>query len=78
MRVLFISDFTLEHSTGGAQVSNKLIIDKGRELGLDIKEHHLESSITDFFSSYDLVINSNLAAISHISTEKMPLITKFL
>lgn len=77
MRVLFISDFTLEHSIGGAQVSNKLIIDKGRELGLNIKEHHYESSITDFFSSYDLVINSNLALISHISPEKMSLIAKF-
>ena len=43
MRVLFISDFTLEQRQGGAQVSNKLLIDKGRELGLDIKEHHYDS-----------------------------------
>lgn len=76
MRVLFISDFTLEQRQGGAQVSNKLLIDKGRELGLDIKEHHYDSSITDFLSSYDLVINSNLEAISKISPPKIPLIIK--
>tara|TARA_B100000900_G_scaffold330972_1_gene291575 strand:- start:45 stop:893 length:849 start_codon:yes stop_codon:yes gene_type:complete len=76
MRVLFISDFTLEQRQGGAQVSNKLLIDKGRELGLDIKEHHHNSSVTDFLSSYDLVINSNLEAISKISPPKIPLIIK--
>jgi len=76
MKVLFISDFTLEQNKGGAQVSNKLIIDKGRELGINIKEHDHKSSITDFLSSYDLVINSNLAFINKISPEKMPLIIK--
>ena len=76
MRVLFISDFTLDQRQGGAQVSNKIIIDKGRELGLDIQEHHHNSSITDFFRSYDLVINSNLEAISKISPAKIPLIIR--
>ena len=76
MRVLFISDFTLEQRQGGAQVSNKLLIDKGRELGIDIKEHHHNSSVTDFLSSYDLVINSNLEAISKITPPKIPLIIK--
>ena len=71
MKVLFISDFTLEQRSGGAQVSNDIIIKKGRELGFDIKEHHHLSSITDFLSSYDLVINSNLEAISKISPEKL-------
>ena len=56
--------------------TNKLLIDKGRELGLDIKEHHHNSSVTDFLSSYDLVINSNLEAISKISPPKIPLIIK--
>lgn len=76
MKVLFISDFTLKQRQGGAQVSNKILIDKGKELGLDIKEHDHNSSITDFFSHYDLVINSNLEAISKISPEKIPLILK--
>ena len=51
MRVLFISDFTLQDNSGGAQVSNKIIIDKGRELGHDIKEHSYRSSATDFLSA---------------------------
>ena len=76
MKVLFISDFTLEQRAGGAQVSNDIIIKKGRELGFDIKEHHHLSSITDFLSSYDLVVNSNLEAISKISPEKIPFILK--
>ena len=76
MRVLFISDFTLEDNSGGAQVSNKILIDKGRELGYEIKEHNYRSSATDFLSSYDLVINSNLALINRITPEKMPLILR--
>lgn len=71
MKVLFISDFTLEQRQGGAQVSNDLLIKKGRELGHDITEHHHSSSIMDFLTSYDLVIHSNLEAISKISPEKM-------
>ena len=76
MRVLFISDFTLEDNSGGAQVSNKILIDKGRELGYEIKEHNYRSSATDFLSSYDLVVNSNLEVISKITPEKMPLILR--
>jgi glycosyltransferase involved in cell wall biosynthesis len=71
MKTLFISDFTLQQRSGGAQVSNDIIIKKGRELGYDITEHHHSSSITDFLQSYDLVINSNLEAISKISPEKL-------
>ena len=48
MKTLFISDFTLQQRSGGAQVSNDIIIKKGRELGYDITEHHHSSSITDF------------------------------
>tara|TARA_R100000234_G_C4998079_1_gene178943 strand:- start:1342 stop:2190 length:849 start_codon:yes stop_codon:yes gene_type:complete len=76
MRILFISDFTLEQREGGAQVSNNILIKKGKELGYEIKEHSHSSSITDFLSSYDLVINSNLEAISKISPEKIPFILK--
>jgi|TARA_R110002020_G_scaffold211170_2_gene417417 glycosyltransferase involved in cell wall biosynthesis len=77
MKTLFISDFTLDQRSGGAQVSNDLIIKKGRQLGYDITEHTHSSSITDFFHSYDLVINSNLEAISKISPEKLNYISKF-
>ena len=76
MRILFVSDFTLEQRHGGAQVSNSLIIEHGKKLGYDIIEHHHSSSSTDFLSSYDLVINSNLEAISKIAPEKFELIKK--
>jgi glycosyltransferase involved in cell wall biosynthesis len=77
MRILFISDFSLTQRAGGAQVSNDIILKKGRQLGHDITEHNHSSSITDFLSSYDLVINSNLEMISKISPEKINYITKF-
>ena len=51
MRVLFISDFTLEQRDGGAQVSNSLILKKGRELGHEIVEHDHTSSPVNFLSS---------------------------
>jgi len=76
MRVLFVSDFTLQDRDGGAQVSNKILIDKGRDLGHEIKEHNYKSSATDFLSSYDLVINSNLEVINKITPEKIPLILR--
>ena len=76
MKVLFISYFTLQQREGGAQVSNNILIKKGKELGYEIKEHSHSSSVTDFLTSYDLVINSNLEVISKISPEKLPFILK--
>ena len=71
MKVLFVSDFTLEQNKGGAQVSNSFIINKGRELGHEIDEHSHNSSIVDFLTSYDLVIASNLEAISKMHPAKL-------
>tara|TARA_B100000519_G_scaffold125705_1_gene108468 strand:+ start:296 stop:1147 length:852 start_codon:yes stop_codon:yes gene_type:complete len=73
-KVLFISDFTLQQRQGGAQVSNSLIIEEGRNRGYEIIEHSHNSSIVDFLSSYDLVINSNLEAISKISPDRYKMI----
>ena len=39
MKILFVSDFTLEQRKGGAQVSNQIIIEEGRNLGHEIIEH---------------------------------------
>jgi glycosyltransferase involved in cell wall biosynthesis len=74
MRVLFVSDFTLQQTLGGAQVSNDLIIKKGRELGHEIIEHDYTSSIVDFISSYDLLVSSNLEVISRESPNKLDFI----
>ena len=54
---------------GGAQVSNELIIQKGRELGHEITEHNYDSSPINFLYNYDLVISSNLNIISTINPE---------
>ena len=71
MKVLFVSDFTLEQRAGGAQVSNSIIIEEGRNLGHEIVEHHHQSSVVDFLTSYDLLISSNLEVINHKSPEKI-------
>ena len=77
MKILFVSDFTLEQRAGGAQVSNDLIIKKGRELGHEIIEHSFTSSFVDFLSHYDLVITSNLEAITSTSPQKLEPIQKY-
>ena len=74
MKILFVSDFTLEQRKGGAQVSNQIIIEKGRNLGHEIIEHDYSSSITDFLSSYDLVIHSNLELINRTNPAKIEIL----
>jgi len=77
MKILFVSDFTLEQRSGGAQVSNDLIIKKGRELGHEIIEHTFTSSFVDFLSHYDLVITSNLEVIISRTPQKLEPIQKY-
>jgi len=74
MKVLFVSDFTLEQREGGAQVSNSFLIAKGRDLGHEIIEHDHTSSVIDFLSSYDLLVSSNLEVISSRTPEKLKFI----
>ena len=77
MRVLFVSDLTLERNkVGGAQLSNSFIVERGKQLGHEIVEHDYESSIVDFLSTYDLLISSNLEVISNRSPEKLNFILK--
>ena len=76
MRVLFVSDYTLANREGGAQVSNDLIINKGRQLGHEIIEHDNNSSVVDFLSSYDLLISSNLEVINGKTPNKIDFILK--
>lgn len=63
-KILFISDFNLNHTLGGAQRSNDIIINKGRELGYDILEanYNFNFKVADF-NEYDIIISSNLEAI---------------
>ena len=63
-KILWISDYNLSHSAGGAQRSNDIIIQKGRELGLSILEanYNFNFHIEDF-DQYDILVSSNLEAI---------------
>ena len=71
MEILFISDFNLSHTSGGAQVSNDLIIKAGEGIGHNITLHNYDSGYEDFTRSYDLVVSSNLEAISRTSPGKL-------
>tara|TARA_R110001592_G_scaffold115220_7_gene315577 strand:+ start:980 stop:1834 length:855 start_codon:yes stop_codon:yes gene_type:complete len=74
MKILFVSDFSLKHNGGGAQVSNDAIIKQGERLGHKITLHNFDSPYTDFLSSYDLIISSNLEVTNNKSPDKLNLI----
>ena len=74
MRVLFVSDFSLNHNSGGAQVSNQSIIQQGIKNGHEITLHNFDSSYTDFLYSYDCIVSSNLEVISRKNPDKLNLI----
>jgi len=60
MKILFISDFNINQDSGGAQVSNDIIINKGLELGYNITQYNYDSSPINLIYNYDLIISSNL------------------
>jgi len=64
MRVLLISDYSLQHTSGGAQRSNSIIMDEGRRRGHVIEEYNYDSNPDSLQQSYDVVISSNLEALS--------------
>lgn len=66
MKILLISDFGIEHNSGGAQRSNQLIIDKGLSRGHDIVTFHYDSKREILSDQYDVIISSNLEIISSI------------
>jgi glycosyltransferase involved in cell wall biosynthesis len=66
--IIFISDYSLSHSSGGAQRSNEIIIQKGRELGYSILEANFNFNFnTEDFNQYDVLISSNLEAIYRLN-----------
>lgn len=64
MKVLLVSDFGLQHSRGGAQRSNDIIMKKGRDRGHEIHEFNYDSDRNIISYGYDVVISSNLEVIS--------------
>ena len=64
MKVLWVSDYTLKHSQGGAQRSNNLIIEEGKKRGHQILEFSVDSPDNLLTPDYDLMVSSNLEALS--------------
>ena len=70
-KILWISDFDLTEAPGGAQRSDKILIDKGKLLQANIKnvttkEIAGSNEYSNFLSSlenYDLVVSSNISYI---------------
>lgn len=60
MKVLLISDLSIDQNPGGAQVSNHLIIQEGIKLGHDVIEFNINSPSSILLNNYDVVISSNL------------------
>jgi glycosyltransferase involved in cell wall biosynthesis len=70
MKVLLISDYSLSHTSGGAQRSNDLLMQKGREIGHFISEFNYDSDPNYILNQhYDVVISSNLEAISNTNPD---------
>lgn len=76
-KILWISDFGIETAPGGAQRSDKIIIDEGRLQGKNIKKVNFNSlpSADDFFD-FDLVISSNVTYIANQNPEFIDLLSK--
>ena len=73
-KILWISDYDLDTAPGGAQRSDKILIDHGKISGFNIlKTNHQSIKDISSFDSFDTVISSNLA---HIYYENKQIIDK--
>ena len=64
MKVLWIADYSLKHSPGGAQRSDAIIINEGRNQGIEINEFNYDSNPAIIDDAHDVVITANLETIS--------------
>ena len=69
MKILWISDFSLTHTKGGAQRSDDIIIAGGRERGFDITWFNVDGDPSLIDQNYDHVISTNLELISQTSAD---------
>jgi glycosyltransferase involved in cell wall biosynthesis len=76
MKVLLISDFGIEHTPGGAQRSNQLIIEEGIKRGHKIHKLHYDSRLSPLLDEYDVVISSNLEVFSRVNQDLVINLTK--
>lgn len=61
----FVSDFGIQHTPGGAQRSNQIILDEGYRRGHYIEVYHYDSDFSRISDNFDVVISSNLEIISN-------------
>jgi len=71
MKILFIADFSLQHNSGGAQVSNDILIRAGKDRDHEIHQMFSDSNLSTIDlikfigeNKYDYIISSNLEVIS--------------
>lgn len=64
MNILLISDYDVKHIPGGAERSNRIIIDEGLKRNHKIKLFNFDSNPSDLNENYDIVISSNLEFLS--------------
>ena len=64
MKVLLISDFNVYHAPGGAQKSNEIIVKEGIARGHNVNCFYVDSDVKILDTGYDVIISSNLHAIS--------------
>jgi len=64
-KILWLADFDIDEAPGGAQRSDKIIIDQGKLLGFNIlKLNHKTYNDSINIDNYDVLITSNLSALS--------------
>lgn len=64
-KILWVSDFDLDRAPGGAQRSDKILIDYAKLHGRKIKKVNYETLPEDnHFQSFDLIISSNVTYIA--------------
>jgi glycosyltransferase involved in cell wall biosynthesis len=68
-KILWLADYDLDQAPGGAQRSDKIIIDQGKLLGFNIlKLTHQTYNFSVDLNKYDILITSNLSALSKVNS----------
>ena len=62
--VLWIADFGLRHNPGGAQRSDAIMIEAGREMGMNITEFNYDVNAALLQNKYDIIVTANMESIS--------------
>jgi len=63
-KILWLADFDLDRSPGGAQRSDKIIIDQGKLLGFNVlKTNHETFGKHINIHDYDVLVTSNVCAV---------------